>query len=136
TRPVLEYYTLYELGNSSDAFVEVSNDGGFTWRMTGLTNDIPLITNGCGSGANSSTCDFYDDPQFTGVRVPGNTWQLRRHNLSNYEGQLIMIRFRLRRTGTECLSLDNTCTSTASNYNQNGWFISWWIVDITVAKTS
>jgi hypothetical protein len=47
-----------------------------------------------------------------------------------------MIRFRLRRTGTEHLSIDSTTNTTSSSYNQNGWFVSWWIVDITVAKTS
>ncbi|HRF94125.1 MAG TPA: hypothetical protein PLZ51_02975, partial [Aggregatilineales bacterium] len=129
--------TLYELNGSSSAVVEVSTDGGFTWRNNGLGDDIELIPGGCGSGSTSSTCAYYDGPSFSGsIRVPGNTWQIRRHNLTNYEGQLVMIRFRLDRTGTECLSSDNTCTSTNSNYNQNNWFISWWIVDITVAKTS
>jgi hypothetical protein len=138
TRPILEYYTLYELNNDSRAIVEVSDDGGFTWRNNGLTTDVPLVTGGCGSGANSSTCEFYDDPEFGGaIRIPGaNTWQLRRHNLSLYENKLIMIRFRLNRSTTQCMSSDNTCTSTNWNYNQNGWFVSWWIVDITVAKTS
>jgi len=137
-RPVLEYYTLYELHGDSDAIVEVSNDGGFTWRNNGLGDDIELIPGGCGSGSTSSTCDYYDSPQFDNAwRVPGNTWQLRRHNLSLYEGQLIMIRFRLRRNATECMSYDEwTCNTASSNYNKNGWFISWWVVDITVASSS
>lgn len=134
TRPVMEYYTLYELDNNSTAIVEVSNDGGFTWRINGLTDDIPLIPGGCGSGSNSSTCDFYDNSSFSNTRrIPGEDWVRRRHNLSNYEGQLIMIRFRLRRTTTDCINADNSCDG--SN-NPNNWFISWWITDIVVAKTS
>jgi hypothetical protein len=137
TQPILEYYTLYELSGASSAVVEVSTDGGFTWRNNGLGDDIELIPGGCGSGSNSSTCAYYDGPSFSGsTRVPGSTWQLRRHNLTNYEGQLVMIRFRLDRDTTECLSSDNTCTVGGWNYNANNWFISWWIVDITVAKTS
>lgn len=134
TRPVLEYYTLFELDSGSTAFIEVSTDGGFTWRTNGLTDDVPLVPNGCGSGATSSTCEFYDDPSFSNTRrIPGEAWVFRRHNLTAYEGRLIMIRFRLRRTGTDCINADGSCDGTS---NPNNWFISWWITDITVAKTS
>lgn len=137
TRPIMEYYTLYELNWDSSAIVEVSNDGGFTWRTNGLTDDIPLVPGGCGSGATSSTCDFYNDASFgNSIRIPGESWALRRHNLTAYEGQLIMIRFRLRRVNSDCLNADNTCDPNSSSYNLNGWLISWWITDITVAKTS
>ncbi|PJF26376.1 MAG: hypothetical protein CUN52_15885, partial [Phototrophicales bacterium] len=96
----------------------------------GLTDDIPLVSGGCGSGATSSTCDFYNDASFSNTtKIPGESWTLRRHNLTAYEGQLIMIRFRLRRVNTDCLNADNTCDPNSSSYNLNGWLISWWITD-------
>jgi Flp pilus assembly pilin Flp len=122
--PIWQYYTVYELECGSEMRAEVSNDGGFTWESRGFNNNM---------GA---------DTDFNGNRVRGNRppddrdgWRLLRHNLSRYEGQEIMLRFRLDRQGESELSGDRTCDSNNSNYNENGWFMSVWIADITVARS-
>lgn len=82
TNPILEYYTYYEIDGR--ARVEVSIDGGFTWRNNGL-----------GNGS-------FDSPSYSGRHMPGENdgdWRLRRHDLSNYAGLEIMLRFRFDRYG-------------------------------------
>jgi hypothetical protein len=124
--PIIVYSEYYEIDGWRG--VEVSIDGGFTWTQNHLGDDITYP---------SGVTDSMDNPSLGGGRyLPENgLWRERKHNLTFYKnGPPIMIRFRLSRLNNWCLSNDNTCTPGNSGYNANGWFVSWWIVDITVGN--
>ncbi|MDX1993469.1 MAG: hypothetical protein SF029_13855 [bacterium] len=127
TNPVISYRNYYEV--EGQARFEVSTDGGFTWRTDGFTDALGFDTGFQGAGFNGTNA-----PQNTAN--PSTAWQERRHNLTRYAGQQIMIRFRLDHSGTDCLSRDgNGCAlpppnGNNTNWNPNQWFVSWWIADI------
>lgn len=126
TGPILQYYTLYELGCGSDARVEVSNDGGFGWSRDGLGDDMEIAP-------GVFDTDF-DGGSYSGNEIPfEDDWVLKRHNLSQYEEQQIMIRFRLDRLDEHEMSSNNGCRQDTGS---NPWYIGWWIADIQVAKSS
>jgi len=122
TSPVFQYRTLYELEGAANA--EVSTDGGFTWTQTGFTDALGADTNFQSGGFSNTTL----------VPVSNTNWVIRRHNLTRYIDTQLMIRFRLDRNSVDCLSRDNTCTTSASNFNQNRYYVSWWIADIIVIQ--
>jgi hypothetical protein len=125
--PILEYYTYYEIDGT--ARVEVSIDGGFTWTRDGLRDDLVE------TGGNVIS---FSDQDFGGTRLPPSAteWEQRQQNLSRYAGLRVMIRFRFDRLGRSgCHSNDSTCTESSTNYNNNGFFVGWWIVDIRVAES-
>jgi hypothetical protein len=125
TTPVMEYYTYYELAGI--AWVEISPDGGFTWGASTIGESA--YRNALGVGA-------FDDPKIDWqIWMPNNgDWQRRQHDLSLYAGETVGLRFRLDRTGTDCLSADNTCNEGGSGYNANGRYASWWVTDIRVIQ--
>lgn len=128
---ILQYETLYELRCGSDARVEISNDGGFNWTRNGLGNNqiSPIDGSVVDTGFNGGS--------YSGEEIPGeDDWRTRRHNLQRYDDQQIMIRFRLDRLNESELSGDRTCNTGNANYNENGWYMSWWIVDIVVADAN
>ena len=101
-RPRLQYYTYYELGNSTSAQAEVSIDGGFSWTNSNFSNNCP------GGGAQCN-------PTINGWSswLPANgDWQLRSHDLRAYANRHIGLRFRL-----------NTSSSVRDG---------WWITEIQV----
>jgi Flp pilus assembly pilin Flp len=128
--PQMEYFTYYELDTNTTARVEVSDDGGFTWTNSGLSG-----SGFSGSTINDATC------------TPANScssstdWQRRTNRLVSYKGKQIGLRFRLDRMSSDCISADGPgnatqdCDPTYVNYNPNGYFVSWWIVDIRVLDT-
>jgi hypothetical protein len=124
TNPILEYYTYYEIRTAGR--VEVSVDGGFTWEQGGMTDAIGSDTN-------------FQWPSYSGRCVPGdcslNDWRQMRHNLTRYVGRQIMIRFRLDRQTDNYLDQQYN-NPFDSRFNNNGYFISWWVVDIRVADAN
>ncbi len=105
-KPRLQYWTLFDLGSSNSANVEVSIDGGFTWVQNNLSNNCP-------TGVPSSWCQ----PSIWGSWTylpPSNDWMIRSHDLSSalYVNRNIGLRFRL---------------NTTSNIKDG-----WWITDIEV----
>jgi len=127
TAPVMEYFTYYEIDGR--ARVEVSIDGGFTWRETGLQD---------GS---------FDDPSFNGAYMPANgLWRRRQHDLTRYVDQQIMVRFRFDRqgrggggngsynTGDRDMSTDGPNGWWQNGFNANSLFVGWWVVDIRITE--
>lgn len=128
TNPIMEYYSVWELPSGSYATVEVSADGGFNWTRNGLRDTIYAS-----DGTTVLDNDFDSTRWNNSERDPGDTWDLRRANLTRYENRQIMIRFRLDRMGTDCLNRDWGCNPSSDPKGPNGWYASWWIVDIQVA---
>jgi hypothetical protein len=130
TNPVLQYHTYYEI--DGQARVEVSIDGGFTWRNDGFTDSI--VVGGVPVDTN------FQSGNFGGIHMPPTDWQRRRHNLTRYAGSRIMIRFRFDRIdrggddGTQNVSIDNTSNPYAGGYNANTRWVGWWVVDIRLAE--
>lgn len=106
--PILQYYTLYEVRGTIRA--EISTDGGFTWTEAGLQSNHDGESMDDPSWGNST---FMDD---------SIDWQQRRHNLEDYIGEVIMIRFRMDNDGLEVMDL----TPTYPN------LVSAWLADIRV----
>jgi hypothetical protein len=127
TNPILEYYSVWELPWGGRATVEVSADGGFTWTRDYLRD---AITNISGDVLDD---DFDSTRWESSLRDPTGTWDLRRNNLTAYENRQIMLRFRLDYMSTDCINNDWGCTPTDPT-GPNGWYASWWVVDITVAS--
>ncbi|MEQ8676263.1 MAG: hypothetical protein RLP44_01850 [Aggregatilineales bacterium] len=137
TNPILQFYSYHEIDGT--ARVEISIDGGFTWTSNGLRDNI---VDGSGTVTDSS----FDDPTFGGTYVPGQSgvtgWNQRRYNLTRYADQQLMVRFRFDRQnrggnndlGDDRMSIDSTTNINSTNYNNNGYFVGWWIVDIQVAQ--
>lgn len=139
--PILQFYSYHEVDGT--ARVEVSVDGGFTWTSSGLRDNI---TDGGGNVTDSN----FDDPTYGGTWVPGQSgvtdWNRRRYNLTRYAGQRIMLRFRFDRQnrgggngsayddGTDRMSIDSTTNINSTNYNNNNFFVGWWVVDIRIAE--
>jgi len=128
TNPIWQYYTVYELRCGSDARAEASNDGGFSWGQSGFNNSIDL-----GGGLED---DNFDDGNWSGVRLEDDEdgWRLQRHNLTNYRGQQVVLRFRLDRGDETEMSGDRTCDPNRSDYNQNNRWIGVWIADVQVGE--
>ncbi len=84
-KPVLNYYTTYALSNiNATAYLEVSNDGGFTWSESGLQG-IVTTSDGTSFSATGST-------NWSGTE---DNWVFRQNTLESYNGELIGMRFRL-----------------------------------------
>ncbi|MFW5709222.1 MAG: PA14 domain-containing protein [Chloroflexota bacterium] len=126
---ILQISTVYELGCGTRAVVEVSNDGGFTWQNNTLDDDMVISTNPLVIDTD------FDSANFEGVHDPLEPdWEVRRYNLSAFENQLIMLRFRLNRQNDSDLTSDSGCRSNLDGNNPNGYYISWWLGEITVAQ--
>lgn len=117
TNPVLQYYTYYEVLGT--ARVEVSINGGFTWTSSGLSNSI-TYPSGVVENFNSATYGNTDWMPNDG------DWALRRHNLTSYVGEKIMIRFRLDNTGRDGINENRD--------SNNNYYTSWWVTDIRVSN--
>jgi len=136
---VMEYYTFYEIDGT--ARVEVSFDGGFSWTENDLRADI--VDPDTGAREN-----YFEDPSFGGIHLPseGDDWQQRQHNLTEYIGRQIMIRFRFDRQGRgdgngqddglDDMSVDGPDWWNDADFNENGFFVGWWVVDIRIAAAS
>lgn len=128
--PIMQYYTYYEINGGTNAYVEVSTDGGITWTRNGLGRDI---TDSFGN------TDRYDGSRYRGEHLPGeegDEWRLKRHNLSDYREREIMIRFRLDRrdwNGGRRINNDRNCWNDGDRCNDNGFLSSWWVTDIEIA---
>jgi len=117
TNPIIEYYTLYETWGTLR--VEVSTDGGFTWTEDGLRDSYVEQS----SGATINV----DDPSWGGDwHRPARDWRRRRHNLTDYVGEQIMLRFRYDNLGRNNWNEDR--------YKANIYYNGWWIVDIRVGE--
>jgi hypothetical protein len=109
--PVMEYYTYYEMYGYG--WVELSPDGGFCWGEDcgGVMSDY----------RNMLGHDDFDDPRYYGCEMPyADDWELRQHDLSDFAGEEVGLRFRLYN------NRDNT------NRCSNDFYIGWWLVDIRV----
>ena len=77
----MSFMTRYT-NTAADMFVEVSNDGGFTWQpVTGTVNDISGSTISLAAGS-------------------GDKWVPASYDLSAYAGQSVKLRFRLKASVT------------------------------------
>lgn len=115
TNPILEYYTIYEMQGS--ARVEVSTDGGFTWTQSGLQDGFGSeVMDSPTWGATAYIADDTADPP--------QDWERRRHNLVNYVGQTIMIRFRMDNDNLEVMDFTTDYTP----------YVSLWVTDIRVRE--
>lgn len=115
--PVLEYKMSYKLRCNSTFRVEVSTDGGFSWGQSNL-----------GRGS-------FDNPNISNsTRLPDDPfgWRVMRHDLSDYVGQDIMIRFRLDRQNTAHLNDRNGCGDNPPA-NTSDYYIGAWLTDIVIA---
>ncbi|TVR23317.1 MAG: DUF1349 domain-containing protein [Anaerolineaceae bacterium] len=115
--PVLEYKTAYKMRCDSTLRVEISTDGGFSWGQSNL-----------GRGS-------FDNPNINNnTRLPDDPfgWRVVRHDLSDYEGQEIMVRFRLDRQNTPHLNDRNGCGDNPPA-NTSGYYIGAWLTDIIIA---
>ena len=108
SNPILQYYTLYEVRGTIR--VEVSTDGGFTWTESGLQTDAGGETMADPSWGN--TYYMEDSPD----------WQRRRHNLNDYIGETIMLRFRMDNDGLEVMDI-------TTDYDN---LVSVWLADVRV----
>ncbi|MCU0498646.1 MAG: hypothetical protein MUF87_14945 [Anaerolineae bacterium] len=131
----LEYLTQYRFSSSTNAVFEVSTDGGFTWRTDGLGNDIGSV--------NMDGASFSDGTQPSiGPGSPGanNSWNTRRHNLTEYLGAQLTFRFRYDRQNVSCLRTrgDSISNSTRceplSGTPSNGFYDGWWIGSVVIYR--
>jgi Flp pilus assembly pilin Flp len=84
-KPVLRYFTYYKLNNiNATAYLEVSDDGGFSWTESNLQGNV-TTSDGATSSATSRT-NWGGDT---------NDWVERLNTLESYRGELISLRFRL-----------------------------------------
>jgi len=86
TSPVLNFYSIREISNVDTTFyIEVSEDGGFTWTDSGLGNDLTLAD-------GTTVLDMTWNRSYT---WDATDWDEHLYNLSDYSGRLISMRFRL-----------------------------------------
>jgi hypothetical protein len=60
--------------------------------------------------------------------MPPNPWELKRHDLSDYKGQRIGLRFRLDRLA----NAENTGSPNVTSQSPYNYLISWWLTEISV----
>lgn len=130
---LLEYQTKYRLANGTNARLEVSTDGGFTWTNNNLTQAVPPAF-----GSYSFSSPTFGNTTY-GVTTPGtDPWEIRLNNLSAYRGQYVLIRFRLDKLGTDCVKNDDCDGSDAYNNPTldlvDTYYDGWWITPIRVLK--
>lgn len=123
--PIITYLTYYE--SRGRLKVQVSTDGGYSWTDDGLRDDLVF--------PNGATEDM-DNPDWNGLLMPPNSWQSRRHNLTDYVGQQIMLRFQMDMSSRDSAtdSRDDPPSVVDGDNNGNEWFMGWWITDIRVGS--
>lgn len=132
---LLEYQTKYRLHSNSNARLEVSSDGGFTWVNTNLTQAPPPAFAAYNLSFSSTS---FSDATY-GVTTPGSEpWQPRLNNLTAYKGQNVIIRFRLDRQTTSCVKRED-CDGSDSVGNPSlhlvdTYYDGWWITPVRVLK--
>ncbi len=132
---LLEYQTKYRLASNTNARLEVSVDGGFTWTNANLTAAAPPAFSAYSFSFNSTS---FGDTTY-GVTTPGiEPWQVRTNNLTSYIGQNILLRFRMDRLTTYCVKKEDCDGSDAEgNASLNlvdTYYDGWWITPIRVIK--
>ncbi len=106
-RPILNFFTLHELSNVNSTFyVQVSEDGGFTWNQNdgGLDDDFTLT--------DGTRIDVYYTTSWSN---DNKDWVERTFNLSDYKNRLVALRFRL-----DVDASKNDVENASSNLN-NEW---------------
>lgn len=129
---VLELNSKYRLASQESAFVEYSNDGGFTWSTSGMGTNIS------GSGFSMTNGSFSNTTSTDINTVSTGTWNVRYYNLTSQRGNQIQIRFRLDRLLSNCYRRDN-CTDSNAVGNPslalaNAYYNGWWIGRIRINK--
>ncbi|MBK8135945.1 MAG: hypothetical protein IPK52_08905 [Chloroflexi bacterium] len=132
--PVMEIQTKYRLHSNSEARVEVSSDGGFTWRQTGMDTDV---------GAIDAVSPNFDGE--TGLTNPDtDAWQVRLFNLNSFEGSYVLLRMRLDRISTYCWTRNDCDNSDVVGWNgdgvggnpslplKDGYYDGWWVAVVRV----
>lgn len=115
----------YRSHTNNQFWVDVSDDGGFTWNRRDH------------DGGASDDADYGDG--VVGLGNPySDPWQLRTYNLSAYNGKQILLRFRYDRQNSDCYRRWDCDNSNAiSNPSLNlvdGYYDGWWIASIRVLK--
>ena len=88
-KPLLRYYTNYDINNVGTAYLEISEDGGFTWTRDNLRDNIDYPGGSTNAeGLTSWTGDSDNQRDET-------DWEERLNTLEAYRGQMIGMRFRL-----------------------------------------
>jgi Flp pilus assembly pilin Flp len=107
-RPILNFFTLHELSNVNSTFyVQVSDDGGFTWNEgdQGLDDDFNL--------SDGTRIDVYFTTTWSNDR---KSWEERTYNLSDWKNKMISLRFRLDVNATQN-DVENASNNVNNEYN-------------------
>ncbi len=137
---IMEYQTRYRIDGTARVHVEVSDDGGFTWKKNGLKDAVVI------GGVTVLPADFfewYDYNGYYGVNPAdySRPWEVRQSNLTAYRGKNIILRFRADFRGAKtsgplfCVRRDDCKANNRLSEEFNpGYYDGWWITAIRVAK--
>lgn len=137
---LMEYQTRYRVDGSAEMYLEVSDDGGFTWKQNGLQDAVVI------GGSQVIAASYFSGDNFDGYHGVNTAdydepWQVRRNNLTLYRGQNIILRFRADFRGAKgsgplfCVRRDDCRANNRQSEEFNaGYYDGWWITAIRIQK--
>lgn len=137
---LMEYRTRYRIEGSAQVYLEISNDGGFTWTRNGL-QDAVVINGVQVIPSNTFASTSYDGYHGVNPADYGQDWRTHQNNLTMYRGQNVILRFRAdfrgsKNSGPSFCARRSDCqlNNRLSEEFNAGYYDGWWLTAIRVQK--
>lgn len=128
---IMEYHSMYKLTSGEWATVEVSNNGGFNWTRDNLQREVRI------GGTVIIPASRFASTRFDNAhRTAAQGWQVRQNNLTDYKGQILLVRFRLDRQNVWCKvrgRCDDVGGSPLERF-ESMYYNGWWITPVIIRK--